>query len=318
MALHRAVLCLGAGSAVCPQKKAHDAVVQEGFLFILLFQQETLKSNVWFIRIYPEINGSLRFKVYNLTVVHESPMTSKQRKMWNLTFLLSDSSALKPHFYLYRWLIIIIVIISHSFKQQLKTIPSLYWEGTPGLLFYFSKERRRPAPASQLSPLTATSGRQEGASAVAKGLSPSTQWTSRVHPLLNQHSRRAQHPGAVVTPSLRVSIVSPRALACSWCGVEACSVHTPPPFLISSRALRWPAARAIRGFRRHTQHGEKKDNFLKTKLYLLLVCDLFGEKGPSLVLFYHPFCPLFFFFALWSGHACQKDKMLSINRLIIS
>lgn len=152
MALHRAVLCLGAGSAVCPHKKAHNAVVQQGFLFILMFQQETLKSNVWFMHIYPEINGSLRFKVYNLTVIHGIPMTSKQRKMWNLTFLPSSSSVLKPHLYLYRWLIIvvIIIIISHSFKQQLKTIPSLYWEGTPGLLFYFSKERRRPAPASQL------------------------------------------------------------------------------------------------------------------------------------------------------------------------
>lgn len=67
MALHCAVLCLGTGSAVCPHKKAHDAVVQQGLLFILLFQQETLKSNVWFMRIYPEINGSIRFKVYNLS-----------------------------------------------------------------------------------------------------------------------------------------------------------------------------------------------------------------------------------------------------------
>lgn len=131
-------------------------MVRQGFLFILLFQQETLKSNVWFMHIYPEINGSLGFKVYNLTVVHESPMTSKQRKMWNLTFLPSSPSALKQHLYLYKWLIIfiiVIIIISHSFKQQLKTIPSLYWEGKPGLLFYFSKERRRPTPASPLYPL---------------------------------------------------------------------------------------------------------------------------------------------------------------------
>lgn len=99
MALHRAVLCLGTGSAVCPHKKAHNAVVRRGFLFILLFQQEILKSNVWFMRIYPEINGSLRFKVYNLTVVHQSPMTSKHKKMWNLTFLPSSSSALKPQLY---------------------------------------------------------------------------------------------------------------------------------------------------------------------------------------------------------------------------
>lgn len=308
MALHRAVLCLGAGSAVCPQKKAQDAVVQEGFLFILLFQQETLKSNVWFIHIYPEINGSIRFKVYNLTVVHESPMTSKQRKMWNLTFLLSNSSALKPHFYLYRWLIIIIVIISHSFKQQLKTIPSLYWEGTPGLLFYFSKERRRPAPASQLSPLTATSGRQEGASAVAKGLSPSTQWTSRVHPLLNQHSRRAQHPGAVVTPSLRVSIVSPRALACSWCGVEACSVHTPPPLpnFISCPAL---ARRSChQGLPQAHTAWRKKRQFFKNKIVFVTSVWFIWGKGSILGLILSPFLPSLFFLCIVKWACLSKGQ----------
>lgn len=116
------------------------------------------------------------------------------------------------------------------FKQQLKTIPSLYWEGTPGLLFYFSKEHRRPAAASQLYPLAPPHlDARKGPQLWQKGLSPSNEWTSRVHPLLNQRSRRAQHPDAVVTPSLRVSIVSPCALACSWCGVEARSVHTPPP-----------------------------------------------------------------------------------------
>lgn len=36
--------------------------------------------------------------------------------------------------------------------------------------------------------------------------------------------------------------------------------------------------------------------FFLMKLCLLLVCDLFGGKGPSSVLFYRPFYPFFFFF----------------------
>lgn len=139
-----------------------------------------------------------------------------------------------------------------------------------------------------------------------------------------QHSCRQPAPWSCSITSPHVLTWSSCALACFWCGVEAGSVHTSH----SVSALHWPTA-AIRGFGRRTQHG-KWQVFVIETMYLVLSVwylrvkkskSLFSVfKSPSSVLFLSPPLPSSscFFFALWSGHACQKGQMLSINRLITS
>lgn len=129
--------------------KKHRCSGATGIFIIIIFflRNKTLESNVWFMCICPELNWWLTFKVYSST---PHPLTVVQSRTPQSLITNYVEFEFSPFFAFF-----------FGLSTVLKTIPSLYWEWVPGVLFYFSKERRKPTPASH--PYShITSGHKDG------------------------------------------------------------------------------------------------------------------------------------------------------------
>lgn len=105
-------------------------------IFIIIFFYETRPWKVMSglcAFAQTELNWWLTFKVYSST---PHPLTVVQSRTPQSLITSYVEFEFSPFFAFFR------------LSTVLKTIPSLYWEWVPGVLFYFSKERRKPTPAS--------------------------------------------------------------------------------------------------------------------------------------------------------------------------